>query len=208
MLCSFLLLLLLLLSHFSHVWLCATPKKAEAMAPHSSPLAWKISWTEEPGGLQSMRSLRVRHVWATSISLFTFMHWRRKWRPTPEFLPGKSHGQRSLEGYSPWGLKNSYTTEATELMSKWIAWLLTWALRVQLAIKALPVMHCGRQCSLFKVSLLLLGLHSQGCGQISLANIQWWKWYDGTRIASLLHDKLGTALSLNSPMCFSKCFLM
>ena len=138
---------------------------------------------------------------------FTFMHWRRKWQPTPEFLPGKSHGQRSLEGYSPWGLKNSYTTEATELMSKWIAWLLTWALRVQLAIKALPVMHCGRR-SLFKVSLLLLGLHSQGCGQISLANIQWWKWYDGTRIASLLHDKLGTALSLNSPMCFSKCFLM
>ena len=37
----------------------------KAMAPHSSTLAWKIPWTEEPGGLQSMGSLRVRHDWAT-----------------------------------------------------------------------------------------------------------------------------------------------
>ena len=47
------------------------------MAPHSSTLAWKIPWTEEPGGLQSMGSLRVGHSCATSLSLFTFMHWRR-----------------------------------------------------------------------------------------------------------------------------------
>ena len=45
----------------------------QAMAPHSSPLAWKIPWMEEPGGLQSMGSLRVRHDWATSLSFFTFM---------------------------------------------------------------------------------------------------------------------------------------
>ena len=50
------------------------------------PLAWKIPWTEEPGRLQSMGSLRVGHHWATSLSLFTFMHWRRKWQPTPVFL--------------------------------------------------------------------------------------------------------------------------
>jgi len=62
------------------------------MAPHSSTLAWKIPWTEEPGGLQSMRSLRVRHDWVTSLSLFTFMHWRRKWQSTPVFLPGESQG--------------------------------------------------------------------------------------------------------------------
>ena len=55
----------------------------KAMAPHSSALAWKIPWTEEPGGLQSMGPLRVGHDWATSLSLFTFMHWRRKWQPTP-----------------------------------------------------------------------------------------------------------------------------
>ena len=59
----------------------------KAMATHSSTLAWKIPWVEEPGGLQSMGSLRVRHDWATSLSLFTFLHWRRKWQPTPVFLP-------------------------------------------------------------------------------------------------------------------------
>ena len=61
-------------------------------------LAWKIPWTEEPGRLQSMGSLRVGHNWATSLSLFTFMHWRRKWQPTPVFLPGESQGQRGLVG--------------------------------------------------------------------------------------------------------------
>ena len=53
----------------------------KTMAPHSSILAWKIPWTEEPGGLQSMGSLRVGHDWATSLSLFTFMHWRRNGSP-------------------------------------------------------------------------------------------------------------------------------
>ena len=62
----------------------------EGNAPHSSTLAWKIPWTEEPGRLQSMVSLRVGHNWATSLSLFTFTHWRRKWQPTPIFLPGES----------------------------------------------------------------------------------------------------------------------
>ena len=51
--------------------------------PTSSTLAWKIPWTEEPNGLQSMGSWRVGHNWATSHSLFTFMHWRRKWQSTP-----------------------------------------------------------------------------------------------------------------------------
>ena len=59
---------------------------------HSSTLAWQLLWMEEPGGLQSMGSLRVGHDWATSLSLFTFMHWRRKWQPTPVFLPGESPG--------------------------------------------------------------------------------------------------------------------
>ena len=53
----------------------------KAMAPHSSTLAWKIPWMGEPGRLQSMRLLRVGHDWATSFSLFTFMHWRRKLQP-------------------------------------------------------------------------------------------------------------------------------
>ena len=56
------------------------------MAPHSSTLAWQIPWTEEPGRLQSMGPLRVGHDWATSLSLFPFMHWRRKWQPTSVFF--------------------------------------------------------------------------------------------------------------------------
>ena len=78
-------------------------KAEKAMAPHFSTLAWKIPWTEEPGRLQSMGSQRVGHDWATSLSLFTFMHWRRKWQPTPVLLPGKSHGWRSLVSCSPRG---------------------------------------------------------------------------------------------------------
>ena len=85
----------------------------KAMAPHSSTLAWKIPRTEEPGGLQSMGSLGVGHDWATSLSLFTFMHWRRKWQPTPVFLPGESQGRGSLVGCSLWGCTKSDTTEAT-----------------------------------------------------------------------------------------------
>ena len=83
------------------------------MAPHSSTLAWKIPWTEEPGGLQSMGSRRVGHDRVTSLSLFTFMHWRRKWQPTPEFLPGASQGRGSLVGYCLWGHTESDTTEVT-----------------------------------------------------------------------------------------------
>ena len=75
----------------------------KAMAPHSSTLAWKIPWMEEPAGLQSMGSLRVGHDSVTSLSLFTFMLWRRKWQPTPVFLPGESQGQRSLVGCHLWG---------------------------------------------------------------------------------------------------------
>ena len=58
---------------------------------------------EEPGGLQFMGLLRVGYDWATSLSLFTFMHWRRKWQPTPVFLPGESQGRGSLVGCRLWG---------------------------------------------------------------------------------------------------------
>ena len=84
------------------------------MAPHSSTLAWKIPQMEEPGGLQSMGLHRVEHDRATSLLLFTFTHWRRKWQPTPVFLPGESQGQGSLVGCRLWGHTESDTTEATQ----------------------------------------------------------------------------------------------
>ena len=109
------------------------------MATHSSTLAWRIPWTEEPGGLQSTGSQRVRHIWATSISLsFSLgvqtiiclqcrrpefnpwaqkIPWRREWQPTPVFLLGEFHGQRILAGFSPWGCKE---TDVTERLTLWL----------------------------------------------------------------------------------------
>ena len=95
---------------YIYIYVCILEK---AMAPHSSTLAWKIPWTEEPGRLQTMGSQRVGHDWATSLSLFPFMHWRKKWQPTPVFLPGESQGCRSLVGRRLWGRTESDTTEAT-----------------------------------------------------------------------------------------------
>ena len=85
----------------------------KAMAPHSSTLARKIPWMEEPGRLQSMGSQRVGQDWATSLSLVTFMHQRRKRQPTPVLLPGESQAQGSLVGCHLWGRIESDTTEAT-----------------------------------------------------------------------------------------------
>ena len=83
------------------------------MAPHSSTLAWRIPWTEEPGRLQSMGSLGIGQDWATSLWLFTLMHWRRNWKPTPVFLPRESQGWGSPVGCCLWGRTESDTTEAT-----------------------------------------------------------------------------------------------
>ena len=110
----------------------------EGIATQSRILAWRIPWTEEPGGLQSTGLPRVRHDWSylantqSSRGLCRWLGgeestcqwrrlrfdiwarkipWRREWLPTPGFLPGEFHGQRSLEGYSPWGHKESDMTE-------------------------------------------------------------------------------------------------
>ena len=82
---------------------------------HPTPvlLPGKISWTEEPGRLQSMRSQRIGHDRLTSLSFFILMHCRRKCQPTPVFLPGESQGQGSLVGCCLWDRTESDTTEVT-----------------------------------------------------------------------------------------------
>ena len=75
----------------------------KAMATHSSTLAWLIPWMEETGRLRPMELLRVGHNWASSLSLFTFMHWRRKWQTTPVFLPGESQGRGEPGGLPSMG---------------------------------------------------------------------------------------------------------
>ena len=95
-----------------HVWsISYVPEKA--MAPHSGTLAWKIPWTEKPGRLQSLGSLRVK----TRLSDFTFtFHFHaleKAMAPTPVFLPGEFQGRGSLVGCRLWGRTESDTTEAT-----------------------------------------------------------------------------------------------
>ena len=73
------------------------------MAPHSSTLAWKIPWMEEPGGLQSMGSLRVGQDSATLLSLFTFLHWRRQWQTHSSILAWRISGMGEPRGLPSMG---------------------------------------------------------------------------------------------------------
>ena len=106
----------------SRVRLFVTPWSIEsekAIAAHSITLIWKIPWMEEPGGLQSMGSLRVGHDWVTSLWLFTFMHWRRKWQPTSVFLAWRIPGMGDLTDIAQSGtwlkqLSSSRTIESME----------------------------------------------------------------------------------------------
>ena len=113
------------------------------MATHSSILAWRIPWTEKPGGLQPVRSQESDTT--ERLSMHSTQHCVRyskclevaqmvnsagnlglipgsghspgeeNGNPIPVFLPGKSHGQMSLVGYSPWGHEESDMTEQLTL---------------------------------------------------------------------------------------------
>ena len=153
------------------------------MAPHSSTLAWKIPWMEEPGGPQSMGSLRVRQDSATSLSLFTFMHWRRKWQPTPVCLPGESQGRGSLVGCGLWGHTESDTTEATQQQShesfkKGVPnpWATDWYWSVSFQEPRCTA-GCKKQAS--KRSFVCIYNHSPLLAlspELSLLPDQWWHW--------------------------------
>ena len=93
--------------------LCALLTKWRKIPGFVWTLGRKIPRMEDPGGVQSTGSLKVGHDWATSLSLLTCMHWRRKWQPTPVFLPGESQGRGSLVGYRLWGRTELDMTEAT-----------------------------------------------------------------------------------------------
>ena len=72
-----------------------------------------VGFPSGPGGKQPACQCK-RHKKCWFDSWVGRIPWRRAWQPTPVFLPGDSHGQRSLAGYSPWGRKELDTTEATE----------------------------------------------------------------------------------------------
>jgi hypothetical protein len=88
----------------------------------TSDRKWKIFTYSTPGNVVILRKKfnkwkgkeRIR-IWFKKLfpchNLYIKIPWRRKWQPTPVLLPGKSHGQRSLVGYSPWGCKELDTTK-------------------------------------------------------------------------------------------------
>ena len=76
----------------------------------TSWLQWIKKWTKS-------RLVSAAEIWAVVMCC---PNWRRKWQPTPVFLPGESHGQRSLVGYSPWVHKESeYTSKPLNWKFKW-----------------------------------------------------------------------------------------
>ena len=86
----------------------------KAMAPHSSTLAWKILWMEEPGGLQSMGSLESDMTERLHFHFSLLCIGEGNGNPlTPVFLPGESQGRGSLVGCCLWGRTELDTTEVT-----------------------------------------------------------------------------------------------
>ena len=128
---------------------CIELSPEKAMAPHSSTLDWKIPWTEEPGRLQSIGLLRVGHDPVTSLSLFTFMHWRRKWQPTPVFLPRESQGQWSLMGCHLWGRTEWDTTEVTlQQQQQQQHRVITTVVRANISFALLGTRYCAAHSTL------------------------------------------------------------
>ena len=91
---------------------------------------------------------RVGHDCATSLSLFTFMHWRRKWQPTPVFLPGESQGRGSLVGCRLWGRTELDTTETTQQQQQ--QHVLNWTSLVAQTIK---LIHSSLKMPIQRISV-------------------------------------------------------
>ena len=71
--------------------------------------------------------------WLKIFLVFCFdSYWRKKWQPTPVFLPGESHGRRSLVGYSPWGRKESDMTERLHF-----TWFFYWLCKIYLLLSGI-----------------------------------------------------------------------
>ena len=89
------------------------------MAPHSSTVALKIPWMEEPGGLQSMGSLRGEHDSVTSLSLFHFHALEKEMATHSSVLAWRIPGTRSLVGCRLWGTRSEERRVGKECRSRW-----------------------------------------------------------------------------------------
>ena len=101
-------------SLFSYFWkkLMREPK-GKVLCIGLSIITNRHPWSIYAQTVNRLPTMQVTQVQSLSQKI----PWRRKWQPTSVFLPGKSHGQRSLVGYSPWGCKESYTTEQLHFLS-------------------------------------------------------------------------------------------
>ena len=94
-----------------------------------------------------------------SVFYLSILLWRRKWQPTPALLPGKSHGWRSLIGYTPWGHKQSDTTERlqTQIQIQYVTLMLIYFLCQFSSV----VQSCLTLCNLMDCSMPGLPVHRQ-----------------------------------------------
>ena len=136
------------------------------MAPHSSTLAWNILWMEESGRLQSMGLLRVGHDWATFLSLFTFMHWRRQWQPTPVFLPGESQGAWWAAVY---GVAQSRTRLIYKTKSFYIPKYYFYVIQMK---------SCSFQCELFPINCVHI---------LKIVYFVWYKYHSASFLFLFFH---------------------
>ena len=98
--------------------MASCPISSVASAPAAAALGKKeLQWQTPCRGAGSRNHFAGHsmwvNAWAASLSLFTFLHWRRKWQPTPVFLPGESQGRGSLVGCRLCGRTELDTTGAT-----------------------------------------------------------------------------------------------
>ena len=126
-----------------------------------STLAQKIPWTEETGRLHAVHGVAKSQTRLSDFTFtFPFMHWRRKWQPTPVFLPGESRGRGSLVGCHLWSRTELDTTEATQQQQQQQLWLNLFNLRCLLEIQlGLKKENLGAKISLRINGLPLIFCH-------------------------------------------------
>ena len=143
------------------------------MAPHSSTLAWKIPWAEEPGRLQSMGSLRVGHDWATSLSLFTFhFHALEKEMAThSSVLAWRIPGTGEPVGLPSMGSHRVGHTEVIYFTLGVYFWVLYSALCIYLSTLS-PILYCLDYCSFILIIANLINTT-----HVSIPVLCVWPWY-------------------------------
>ena len=128
------------------------------MAPHSSTLTWKIPWTEESGRLQSMGSRRVRHDWATSLSLFTF-------------IVGEGNGNplqcSCLENPRDGGCRLWGRTEST-----WLKWLSSSSSSSNSILKSKDITLLTKVCI---VKAMVFPVVVYGCESWTIKKVEHWR---------------------------------